>query len=397
MSATSSLSVELWQTILRYAIGVADFLDPDAFEGVVMQHLITDTNSSKNDETAYWYAERTRNTLQLVSKTWNTYLCQFEHRFVRMLDIWHEKLDPTMLRKAVRISFSRYHCRCSSFCYVGLLPNPPATFREFCWKTLDAVNGIEMEIADMVQEEHRIADLVTCIGRFQNVKTFIGPSCTYSGRFSLLIDRLPKVRHFYGKGFWGTREHSKPSSVASDTIVTLSFHSRKGGNYHSVAWNLPFLRYLRFKDDSDEPLADFIANAVMPLMKAVGSHLRALYLYHRVEELRQDIPKELWDLCPQLETLRTGMSLTFPPPFFHPIHTLIVCNEDQMTQIDKIPEWPNLKKMVIDLPWRWVGEGGRIESLESRETVRVEDRDGFTVHEYKSREGGSTATIIDVT
>lgn len=392
MSASSSISVEIWQTILRYAIGVADFLDPDSFEGAVAQHLIGDITSSKNDEATYWYSENTRNILQRVSISWNTYLRPFEHRFVRMLDVWHRDVDSEKLKKAIRVSFSRYNCRCRVYCSPLMSqPNGPVSFRSFCWTTLDELENMGMLIADMMQEEHWVEDLTPCLRHFYNVRTFIGPSCTYSGNLSRLLSKLPDVRHFYGKGYWGTREHSKPSKLVSENVVTLSLHSRKGANYRAVTWDLPRLRYLRLKDDSDEPLLDFIINAVMPLLQGIGSQLRALYIYHRIEGPQRDMPKELWDLSPLLETLRTGMSLTFPPPFFHPIHTLVLYDEKQVKQIAELPEWPNLRKIAFDIPWRWARDEMKSCSID-RANVRIEDRDGLTMQEYGGLNNGKVDT-----
>lgn len=385
MPASSSLSVELWQAILRYSIGVADFFDPDAFEAVVAQHLISDTNSAKNNETEYWASEKARNRLQSVSKSWDSYLRPFEHRFVRMLDIWHGNVDPERLKRAIRVSFSRYNCRCKPFCFPGISPSTgPLPFRAFCWNTLGQTGNMDMVIADLMQEEHRVAEFTFCLQQFRNVKTFIGTGCTYSGHFSLLLEQLPNIRHFYGKGYWGTREHSKPSRLMSNNVVTLSLHSRKGENYRSVEWNLPSLRYLRLKDDSEQPLSEFVISAVIPLLQGVGSQLRALYLYHRTEEPRRDVPKELWDWSPHLEILRTGMSLTFPPPFFHPIHTVVLADEKQSKEIAELPEWPNLRKVKFDFPWSWALEGTKRYYFDSRASVRVEDRDGYTAKEYEN-------------
>ena len=73
MPAVSELCVETWQVILRYAISVPDFLDPDAYEGVLSTDMWADSESPLNDESAYWRAgaEKTRNRLRCVAKSWD--------------------------------------------------------------------------------------------------------------------------------------------------------------------------------------------------------------------------------------------------------------------------------------------------------------------------------------
>ena len=106
--AVSKLPVETWQTILRYVIFVPDFLDPDAYEGMLSTEMWTENNSPLNDERVYGRAERTRNRLRRVAKSWDRYLRRFEHRFVRMLDICCGTVLPEKLKNAVRISFGTY-------------------------------------------------------------------------------------------------------------------------------------------------------------------------------------------------------------------------------------------------------------------------------------------------
>jgi hypothetical protein len=204
MTACSSFSVELWQTILRYSIGVVDFLDPDAFEGVISHHLIINRASSTNNEQLYWSAEKTRNRLQLVSKSWDLYLRCFEHRFVRLLDIRHKTLGPETIEKAIRVSFGKYGCRCDT------CVNASQRFEVFGCETIDKAAKVNMQIADMKEEDHQMSDFVEPCRNFENVRTFIAPNCGYCGSFAQLVGKLTSLRHFYGKGYRGTKRMALP-------------------------------------------------------------------------------------------------------------------------------------------------------------------------------------------
>jgi hypothetical protein len=382
MPASSSLSVEVWQTILRYSIGIDKFLDPEAFEGVISQHDMRDYAFPRNDEAAYWQAEKVRSTLQLVSKSWAIYLRLFEHRFVRMLDIRHGNVNPLALRGAIRVSFGLYQCRCNQFCNMTM-PARLTSFTTFCRQTLEDAESVNMQIADMMDEEHQIREFLSILPKFQNVKTFLGFTCTYSGYLAPFLNKLPEIRQFYGKGYWGMRENDPVKHLMSQNLTTLSLHTRKGGSYNEITFELPSLHYLRLKDDSADFLGEFVLKSVLPILRAVGSKLLTLYLYQQMEHY--EAPHELWDLCPRLTTFRTTMMVVFPPPFFHPIQTLIVAHEHQLKGFLPPPEWPNLRLVVIDTNWGWLNSDKKMYSLEAREDVRVEDRSGLTFEEYETK------------
>jgi hypothetical protein len=382
MSASSSLSAEVWQIILRYSIGIDGFLDPDAFEGVVSQHDMGDTTLPRNDEATYWRAENTRTVLQLVSKSWAIYLNLFQHRFVRMLDIRHGIVDPVVLKGAIRVSFSQYRCRCNQYCNS---PAPLSSFTTFCCRALQDAKGVSMEIADMMDEEHQIREFISALPKFENVKTFIGLTCTYSGYLAPILNALPSIRHFYGKGYWGKRENGSIEHLTAYNLTTLSLHTRKGASYGAITYKLPSLQHLRLKDDSSDTIADFVTKSLIPILRAVGSRLLTLYIYQ--QNAQYEAPTEIWEFCPRLTTLRTALVIVIPPPFFHPIQTLVVAHDQQLKGFLPLPEWPQLRNIVIDTSWGWVNSEKGMRSLEARPEVRIEDRNRLTFEEYEVRRG----------
>lgn len=365
MPASASLSVELWQAILRYSIGIADFLDPDAFEGVIAEHIFCDKRSPINDEVAYWCSEKTRNSLQRVCKSWNTYLRHFDHRFVRVLDIRHEKVTAKTLGKAIRVSFSRYNCSCEEFC-------SEEHFETFCWRTIQQMENMQMVIADMKAEIYGVNQFMDIPRLFDNVQTLIAPCCGYSSSFATLLLKFSNLRHFYGKGYRGTQENGPNNELIAKNLVTLSCHTRRGVTYKDCKWDLPCLRHLRLKSHSSQELSKFVEEAALPILRMIGSQLHSLYLYHMADNY--DMPGEIWHLCPNIERFRTGMSFTHPPPFFHPVRILVVDREQQLDLIQARPEWPNLERIIVD---REIVVGGiYTQRFQSRRDTILEDRSG---------------------
>jgi hypothetical protein len=374
MSASSVLPVELWQTIFRYAISVFGFLDPDAFEGVVLNNLINDQGIPINDEATYWSSEQTRNTLQRVCTFWDNYLRNFEHRFVRLWDILHDDVSPDMLTKAIRVSFSQNKCSCHQ--YNG------DEFGSFCWSTMHTVDSMGMQIVDFVGGSFRVTDILQLPLHFAKVEVFIGSKCRYGSSFADLMSLLPSVRNLYGDSYDGINNDGHPTSFRSRSLATLSLRHRTGKDYGAVTWELPSLHHLMLYASSREPMTAFIADAVVPTLRAVGSQLRALYLYHKT--VKEVLPRELWELCPRLHTLRSGMALIHPPPPFHPIHTLFICEAKQLETIQRLPEWPNLHRIVVHPSYSsWATlKFYAFSNLLARRDVRLEDGAGLTMEEY---------------
>jgi len=293
-----------------------------------------------------------------------------------MLDIRHEKVDPQALKKAVRVSFSKYKCKCQQYCA------PPYRFWNFCWETIGRAGDLDILIMDMRKEEYYIYDVIRILSKLQQVKTFIAPKCTFGRDFSRLLNALPNIRHVYGKGFRGTLGYGNGAVFGSQTLTTLSFRIRKDGEYETVQWNLPALRHLRVKGDDDA--SRDVKAAILALLSAVGNRLLSLHLLLKTDQ--KETLWAVWDLCPRLKILRAGVPMDSPPPFFHPLHTLIVPDISHLEGFMLSPEWPNLRRIVIDRDCGQIQEGRVFTTIEGRPDVRVEDRRGLAVDGFVSCE-----------
>ncbi|PVG04345.1 hypothetical protein CPB86DRAFT_693331, partial [Serendipita vermifera] len=94
------LPPEICHIILRYSIAVPDFFDPDIADRIPPWFIYA---SDWNDSKQYWDAERIRNILQRVCRSWDAYLRKYEHRFIRMDDVVHRLVPVDRLRAAIRI------------------------------------------------------------------------------------------------------------------------------------------------------------------------------------------------------------------------------------------------------------------------------------------------------
>ncbi|PVG04349.1 hypothetical protein CPB86DRAFT_693256, partial [Serendipita vermifera] len=97
------LPPELNQIILRYAISVPDFFDPDVTDRIP-SWIVRISYSDWNNLKQYWATERTRNNLRRVCRSWDSYLCRYySHRFVSFDDVAHGLVSAQCLRSAIRI------------------------------------------------------------------------------------------------------------------------------------------------------------------------------------------------------------------------------------------------------------------------------------------------------
>jgi hypothetical protein len=360
MSAIASLPVEVWQAILRYAIEVPLFLDPDAYEGVLARVEFNGRISLLNHEYIYWSAEKTRNRMQLVSKSWDSFLRPFEHRFVRMLDVRHGKVPLQKLETAIRVSFEGcYDCTCRGVC----LKSP---FFDFIHETLAQVGSIEAEIFEVPE----MAVFLPWTFKLENLKVLISQQLRSSYRLSDLLRGLPSLRHFHGTHYYATATESGQGPFSSN-VVTLAFSIQPEGKYDPIVLDLPCLRHLRIDLSAQRATIEFTKEAVLNILRVVGRQLRSFYFLH-VPPGNETL-EEIWELCPKLESLHISFSLVSPPTG-HPIRKLHLRHIGQIDALSPLSAWPNLRRIGLGpLNWREVDFRGKDASALLRDNLRVEE------------------------
>jgi hypothetical protein len=370
------LSVEVWQTILRYSISVAEFFNPDAFEGDLKAHGFGDAGRSRVDEAAYWDSEQTRNTLQCVCKTWCEYLRRFEHRYVRMGDITHRKIDERSLKKAIRISFYRDECTCREVCYPSFTPSgiPRGLdrrgaydkFAQFCCKTIQAFDNLPAEILDM-------SSLFTgplwnsgALRILKEVKVIIAWGF-YGDTITIpLLSQTPNLKHLRGN----VHDDLQHLQFISRTLVTLSLKLGRMDSYQALLLDLPSLLHLRVDLEGSLEPSIFFGRVLVPLFGKVGRQVRSLYLQSR--DRHHKMPAEVWEHCSHLEIFHPGTTLEASAPMSHPIHTLSVRPEHMFQTLTL--QWYNLSRLILCAQWSGIHDAKRLSEFFTLWTREMQGR-----------------------
>ncbi|KIM23373.1 hypothetical protein M408DRAFT_27936 [Serendipita vermifera MAFF 305830] len=333
--ASSSLSVEVWQLILRHAISVADFLDPDSFEGDLKRHGFGAECRHKEDEEVYWEAERARKRLVRVCKSWRGYLSLFEHRFVRMSDIWHRRIDKTAILKATRIDVATFTCSCAEIC--DEVADLSSRFSTFCVEIVRESRNLPVEILqgfDKFAEEVWDAQVFTLLDRLQVV---LSPLSNRGVRIPSL-SQIPTLRNFWP----GVYSEFPKKYLVFKSPVTLFYVTNSTPSATSFDWDLPSLRHLYIgRGHTVEPMT-FTVSILLPMLRLVGRRLRSLYIVNR-GGIHASVA-DIWNLCPVVERIRPGMEVRKPPPLNHPVHTL----STPLQYFSVTLEWPNLRRVILE-------------------------------------------------
>ncbi|KIM23374.1 hypothetical protein M408DRAFT_27937 [Serendipita vermifera MAFF 305830] len=340
--ASSSLSVEVWQLILRHAIFVPDFLDPDSFEGDLKRHGFGDECRHKEDQRVYWEAERTRKRLGRVCKSWRGYLSLFEHRFVRMSDIWHHRIEKTAILRATRINVAAFQCACAEVC--NGIPELSSRFSRFCAEIVRESRNLPVEILqgfDESAQEVWDAQDFEFLGRLQVVLSLINKNNRIP-----LMSQIPTLRNFW-PGVSIYSEYPKKHLVFK-SLVTLLYMASSTTSAASLDWDLPSLRHLSIGYHGSVKPEEFTSCILLPMLRLVGRQLRSLYI-DNLGGIHEPVV-DLWGLCPRVEKIDPGTRVHIPPPPNHPVHTLSI--HSQYFSVDL--EWPNLRRIIFQSPWMWI-------------------------------------------
>jgi hypothetical protein len=86
-----ALPVELLFEIIRQSISLPAFLEVDHIPEVTNPFIPLAAYQAIrfDNEKVYWQVERHINVLRRVCKSFDAYLRRFEHRFVRIADVYH--------------------------------------------------------------------------------------------------------------------------------------------------------------------------------------------------------------------------------------------------------------------------------------------------------------------
>jgi hypothetical protein len=385
MSVASLAPLEIWQTILRYAISVPVFLDPDAMEDI-SPVIIIRPDLEWNDEKPYWSSERHRNALQRVCKSWDTYLRSYHHRFVRISDIIHGHVSIEQLKTAIRVSLAdHFEPGGCGVCHPDIYPpkedtSKPMSFEDLCWSFIGRAETLQLAILDCQLSCFSMVKFP--FWAFPKAITLVGLHCAYSGTLAKIVNSIPTLRHCYGRGYWGPKEKQ---SFDSSSLITLSLtlrHPTPPESFFTTQnWNLSNLRHLCVRYNDGIEVGEGPQNSLWALLKLAGKGLRSLHLPWSNDSY--ELLADIWTFCPNLEHIYTAMKLTSAPPFDHPIHTITFPSTKFYSSTPPetfIPDWPGVRTIRIDASWY-----GPIEKLKEyplRNKRRIEDVLGETYDDF---------------
>jgi hypothetical protein len=397
-----TLPLEIWQMILRYSISVPDFLDPD--EGLDRFPPWVVAERGWSADSGYYEAERKRNTLRRVCKSWNEYLERYAHRFVRMSDVIHGIIPLECLRTAIKLSL-RFNNHGEGLCKdckpKQFVPEPDdhnKWYYRFNYASLHShILRLErlprVEILDYGGYGSSILPEVDLSQVFPNLLRFQAmDGTTKLDGVVKAIQSLPSLRHMYAQPDKDDRVDDKTRQLRSSNLTTL---------YISSCWSksllnrlkgttipLPALRHLHFQIQSkDRDSASWLA-----LLRMVGKELKSLHL-PRLFSLNPS-STEIWELCPNLEDLSGSFKLPPPtPPVGHPIHTLgvdMTMLESQQKLENIPPDWPSLRTLRINMPWNfwltpWRQSWDILTQWLASRGLSMQDARGETLTEYLDR------------
>jgi hypothetical protein len=363
------LPVEMWSEILSLLMSIPAFLDPDRLP------LLSDPFSSLHyyHEAPYWTNERLRNTLRRVCKTWDAILHRFQHRYVRLADMYHGHVPNHAIYKAIRI----YCVDC------GRLDCPKCFPRAKKQRNLFRLESSSRKLAVKILGGflHDDTEMVLeAMDRYDAAMPHLEVVLN-----ALVVDEKSKNWLSAGRTF----QKKKTIVIDSDASLTsLSFHStslttiiycneKQPFSFPLTRCDLPALRHLRFP--AKGKLLGTRVREVIPILESLGQNLMSLQIGGRSFWPRA-LPTEIWTLCPKLQRLDSCLLIQHPPPKDHTLSTIsiaypLIFRQQQHADtpllvtpiIPSLLNWPSLRRVILLSGWdeldgedlqicRWVRE-----------------------------------------
>jgi hypothetical protein len=373
-----------------------DFLDPDGMVDCFPPWVIEDRGWY--DYSGYYEAERTRNALRRVCRSWNEHLRRYPHRFVRITDVMHQIVPEKYLKTAKRISFDDHHGESCETCLERFeeFANDEIIYDDACRLILKRLKPLEnAQILDL-----RITSCLS-VEEYVSVETFPNLLRVHTEDVVLqtetimgIIESFSSFRHMYTRLPWYL---DGIFSLRSSTLTTLHLGIciSSPTMFTSETLHLPALEHLYIEESYYDGPNGYDEPSWISLVRIIGRELRSLWLPLEPDCTLEEVPGEIWKLCPKLEDLFTFDSPpTIPPPVGHPIHTLgipeFLVRHDRPLE-GALPDWPGLRTVRIDSTWHfWTSyshgslTSSQMEWLNSR-CICLEDSKGESLTNYLAR------------
>jgi hypothetical protein len=331
----SQTPVEIWHKILKYAISVPLFFDSNPAE----THGI-DSIANYYFELEYWESERIRYSLRVVCRGWNDFLQRYNHRYVRLADVFHERIPLSAIPLAIRLNVEPDSmCECKQYCKIRQrLSGEPF------WITL---KNRMMEVLERA---------IVLFDGSQDPQTWnleiLNGQITRTGKdFYYLKQRAPRLASVVGKaghdlsdvnslsdtlftlttdGDWGL-DDPVPSDILTLPNLTTLYLCLISMKLPVQEWSLPSLRHLSIyyygsvRDQNVE-------NSLVAILQVLGGNLETMYFHSDIEAIPP--PQELWKVCPKLLRVQMPYKWVNWPPNGHPIRCFRLSAQNLAYHID---------------------------------------------------------------
>jgi hypothetical protein len=317
-----ALPTELFHEILEESILLPEFLDPYCIPEVNNPLLFIGQSSLQvyENEPVYWEAERHRNVLRRVCKSFDSYLRRFDHRYIRIVDLYHGYVPLQAVYTAIRIHFL-YTCPVFDFCRQCHLINGNSTTPIDLAHLLSVVGKADSHLAAKIITGRSLAVAKVLENTYEKLPHLRVLLDVDSHAFGQLGSGLGNINQLQTLHLFTDYGHVPWSSLPK-SLTTLIYHSEwTHFPYWTISTQLPNLRQLRLQGPADKlGIADLTR-----ILEIFGHQLRSLQIGNPSFGIaRTATPLKIWDLCPQLERLDTAIHLDSLPPPSHPLHTLSV-------------------------------------------------------------------------
>jgi hypothetical protein len=378
-----NLPVEIWHKILQECISIPKVLDVNQiqeFSGLFKAGYSIFNREYLDGYTLYEETEYRRNVLQRVCKAWDEFLRRFEHRYVQILDIYHGCIPTSALEKAIRIRYTQCpdmaDCdSCSGY----------SDEKERLRRLLVDADRLSVEILDggncetvmrqVLSESYgqiNMPDLKVILNTSMGFRKGFGAG---SGSDSRMLYGWMNLLHRFRKIKWVHLFHFESQHLEFldngnismvKSAAHLEDHGEDGDNSENVSIS---------GQSSLQPLSHGLDSIMkeqilgillfIPLFQLIGYRLRSLdagsfYVYPKI------MPREILELCPNLERLGSNICLRHPPPLNHPLHLITIFLPFSMPHALSLPsgydklvsplpssleEWTSLRRIIVATKW----------------------------------------------
>ena len=294
----NSAPIEVWHKILKYAIAVPLFFEPDPITvyGVGMF-------SEYHFEAGYWESERRRNILRRVCQSWNAFLKPYDHRYVCLSDIYDGLIRTDAISMAIRLNINPdVHSHPD---IQGLFSGMSALLRSYIAPDgirRHLINEWKLEILDGASVMDP-AILAKWLEDLPHLRAVTQPTYAHGDK---VMPRGAGLRLLYTEPTW-TSASTEPFAFQHLTTLllaavplTLSFKT----------WRLPSLRHLSIKvfgprryirNPFDSVDADAFTEKMLEIVRHLGKNLITLHYQGLVKSC--PIP-DLWSHIPHVERIQ---------------------------------------------------------------------------------------------